>query len=371
MKSLPPTRRPRTLTHELLALLTIALVAIGLVNVSQAVTLHPGDILVAGRHQLKDGAVFRVDPLTGEYTVISDNTHGAGPLLYTPGAVTLASDGQLWVTDMGATHIDDIPQHPPQILKIDPGTGNRVAIPIQGLAGDFGAMAREVNGQLIVGGFAALYRLNPSTGVAAEISGPNSGSGPAFSLLQGFAVSGNSAFVSNFQSTVRVDLTTGARTIVSGNAVGTGPEIRPVDVAFDAAGFLIETVTISGQSSPGVFRVDPVTGNRVAISSATVGGGEPLNHIVGVGIGVDGSIFTAARSDIVGILKVDPTTGDRQWLANLNDTAISLSGVTIVPANVPEPATRLLAALGAVVLALRAPGAFVGRKDFRTGRGVT
>jgi sugar lactone lactonase YvrE/predicted small integral membrane protein len=351
MKTLKSSRLRRQSTGCRWAAIAAWCVTVGLGAEAFAATLHPGDIVVAGQQ-----AVFRVDPVTGDYAVISDNTHGSGPSMYAAVTVTLASDGQLWVTDLGESRID-AQQHPSQILKIDPVTGNRVAIPIQGLAGNTGLMTREVGGQLIVGGIGALFRLNPSTGAASEISGPHAGSGPAFNFLQAFTVSANSAFATNFQRTIRVDLTTGARTIISGSGVGTGPTISPVDVALDSAGFLIETVTTTSQSSPGVFRVDPVTGNRVAISSPTVGGGEPLGVLGGLGIGADGSIYTATRANgIVGVLKIDPTTGNRQWLANLTAAGTSLGGVTIVPANVPEPSTIALAVVGAVLLLLRRQG---------------
>lgn len=331
-------------------------------GMAAAVTLHPGDIVVAGQDTNKNGVVYQVDPISGAHTIISDSTHGAGAQLGNIGAVTMASDGDLWVVQ-GGQQGPGVPTYPAQIFKIDPATGNRVTAINMGSMTP--VMAREVGGQLIVSiASAGLYSLNPSDGTRTKISGGAIGSGPAFASPALFSVSGNNAFLTDYQAGVfRVDLTTGARSLVSSASVGTGPYATTIDVALDIVGNLITTTGL-----PGVLRIDPATRNRVAISSASVGGGVPLTAsnagvntsmtLAGLAIGADGSIYTAEffnfAGGATGVLKIDPVSGNRQFLANMTGEANQLYGITIVPANVPEPSTITLAALG-IALLLRRP----------------
>ncbi len=358
-------------------LLRLAAMCLALVpcRIAAAVTLHPGDIVVAGQDTNKNGVVYQVDPITGAHTIISDSTHGSGAQLHNISAVTMASDGDLWVVQ-GGQQGPGIPTYPAQIFKIDPATGNRVTVINMGSMTP--VMAREVSGQLIVTiAFDGIYSLNPSNGTHTKITGGTTGSGPAFASPALFSISGNNAFVTDYQAGVfRVNLTTGARSLVSSASVGTGPYATPIDVALDSAGNLITSTGL-----PGILRIDPATGNRVAISSATVGGGVPLTvsnagvntpmTLAGLAIGPDGSIYTAeffnSAGGATGILKIDPVTGNRQLLANMTGEANQLYGVTIVPANVPEPSTITLAALSIVLLLLRRPSRSTDVRSHRAG----
>jgi predicted small integral membrane protein len=315
--------------------------------------LKAGDILVAGRSGT-DGIVFEVDPTTGAYTVLSGSAHGSGPAMHWVTSVTLASDGQLWVTDYGVNGVA------PQILKIDPTTGNRVALPA---APQGPIMTREVNGRLVVTSPNGIFDVDPVSGASQQISGNSAGSGPGLAVTEGFFVADHFVVSTNSASLVRVDLNTGARQIISAENVGTGPQAILIDVARESDTSLVTTGLFLGDtdSHAEITRVDPLTGNRVVIASPTVGTGAPVTshpfsdnnplQLFGIAVGSNGSIFTTAsgsgRSEL---LRIDPVTGDRTVVSNLIAASDRLRFITIVPANVPEPSTVALAVLGAITL---------------------
>ena len=84
----------------------------------QAAGLAPGDIVVGAAFTDSDFGLMLVDPVTGNRTILSDNTHGTGPVLSEVSGITFASDGSLLVGDAVAQ----------QLVRIDPITGNRTVI---------------------------------------------------------------------------------------------------------------------------------------------------------------------------------------------------------------------------------------------------
>ena len=64
------------------------------------------------------GAVLRVDPVSGNRTVVSDAGTGSGPILLEPVDIEVGSDGQLVVVDesLGA------------VLRVDPVSGDRTVV---------------------------------------------------------------------------------------------------------------------------------------------------------------------------------------------------------------------------------------------------
>lgn len=87
-----------------------------------AVEAH-GDVVVADGfdQRTQQGgfqAVVRVNPLTGDRTVVSDSQIGAGPLFVTPRALAIGLAGQVVVTDTGLR----------AVLRIDAQRGDRAII---------------------------------------------------------------------------------------------------------------------------------------------------------------------------------------------------------------------------------------------------
>jgi len=178
------------------------------------------------------GALFRVDPVTGARTVLSDfgagANQGAAPL-----GVAIESSGQ--------------------ILVIDPiaGTGNR----------------------------GALFRVDPVTGARTVLSdfgaGPNQGVTPF-----GVAVEASGQIlVIDWQAGTgadgalfRVDPVTGARTVLSDFGVGANQGVDPYGVAVESSGQILVVDLNAGTGFQGaLFRVDPVTGARTVVSDFGAG----------------------------------------------------------------------------------------------------
>ena len=107
-----------------------------------------------------------------------------------------------------------------------------------------------------------------------------------------------------------VDPITGDRTIVSSAAVGSGQNLeRPEGIAIAANGDLV--VADQGPSSvDAVVRIDPTTGNRTVVSKASVGGGPNFSDVRGVAVESTGDILVVDIG-LEAVLRVDPCTGDR------------------------------------------------------------
>ena len=99
------------------------------------------------------------------------------------------------------------------------------------------------------------------------------GSGPGFVTPVGIAVEADSSLVVvdlGLEAVVRVDPSSGDRTIISDASIGSGPGfVTPFDIAVEADGSLV--VVDSGLEA--VVRVDPVSGDRTIISDASTGSG--------------------------------------------------------------------------------------------------
>ena len=135
-------------------------------------------------------AVIRVDPVSGDRSIISARTRGIGPNFISPFDIVVEPTGQLVVADanLGA------------LVRVDPASGNRTILAgcmdiecsiVRGesagscIFGDglgFSPMAVESDGSLVVGG-AAWVRVDAVTGDRTLISDscipPRRGSGPS------------------------------------------------------------------------------------------------------------------------------------------------------------------------------------------------
>jgi hypothetical protein len=107
---------------------------------------------------------------------------------------------------------------------------------------------------------------------------------------------------------IDIDPRTGARTLISGDGTGSGPELRePYTVAVEASGdILVSDADIMG--NPELLRISPDTGNRAIVTGGAVGSGP--TPFIGVTVAlVRGVIYLM---DYAGtIVSVDPVTGDR------------------------------------------------------------
>jgi NHL repeat-containing protein len=114
---------------------------------------------------------------------------------------------------------------------------------------------------------------------------------------------------SNGPIVVEVNPVTGARTLISGDGTGSGPELAiPYTVAVEASGDILVADSDAATGAPQLLRITPASGNRAVLTGNGVGSGPALTIFAMVGL-ERGVIYLM---DFAGtIVSVDPVTGDR------------------------------------------------------------
>ena len=176
------------------------------------------------------GALFRVDPITGARTLLSD--FGVGPNLgFDPFGVAVEANGTLVVVDFSAG-IGLLGA----LFRVDPVTGARTLLSDFGVGPNQGAepigLAVEANGTLVVADF-------------------NAGTGGRGALF-------------------RVDPVTGARTLLSDFGVGANQGVDPVGVAVEASGTLVVVDATAGGGRGALFRIVAGGPSRLTIAACTL-----------------------------------------------------------------------------------------------------
>ncbi len=214
--------------------------------------------------------VVSVDPITGNRTVISSDGSSSGSILRRPTGIAIEASGSLVVVDA------------------------------------------ELNG---------IVRVDPVTGDGEIVSDANTGIGMVPKRLTRIAIDADGSYLvtayreSNFERgyvMVRVDPVSGDRTIISGLSIGNGsPFLDPVGIAVEADG----SVLVADNKRPAVIRIDPSSGDRSILSDVTgqAGSGPDFSGITGIMVAADSSIVLTGMIEtyVGGIFKIDPVTGDR------------------------------------------------------------
>ncbi len=264
--------------------------------------LIPGDVYILPTPA--PPRVFRVDPNTGDRTVISQT----GGTLAGPG------DSTTTFPTIGSGPVLNGPMLARQF-------GNEILVSDSGQYGTAGA------------NLGTIFAIDPMTGNRIVVSGGGSvGSGPAMPLPGDIRLTGNTTFVTDgAEGLLKIDLSTGNRTLVSGAGAGAGPSFLSAGQTGILGG---QVVTYGhgagyGISGYGVYAIDPTTGNRSIISSSTLGTG-PYNSqqaFAGLAVEAGGTILsTAGPGDVVSpghpqtysnsLLTIDPATGNRSILSD-------------------------------------------------------
>ena len=131
-----------------------------------------------------------------------------------------------------------------------------------------------------------------------------------------------------------------------GRASARAPSIsNPNDLELDHAGSLLVSL-----SSGSILRVDPTTGDRTVVTSSTVGTGPIPSDYFQLGLTASGAII-AANNSANQLLTIDPISGNRTILSDATHgtgpNLLDPIAVAVVP-SVPEPSTIVLAALGSL-----------------------
>jgi len=281
-------------------LLLAAVLSVSLADVATA--LDPGDIVVGQGETL-----LRIDPVTGDRSVLTGTGVGTGPALDLPVQIAFDVDGALIVADFDLQ----------ALVRVDPITGDRtiVASPSVGSGLPFRPfavdrpvledyLAIEANGP-------SLVFVDPATGDRTIVSSSGVGGGPPLSVPRAIRVRGpgNKVFVTNggVGSLIEVDYVTGQRTTISGPGVGTGPLlVTPRGLGLDADGDFF----VADGGLDAIVRIDGTTGDRSIVSDAGTGSG-PLFGLPYDLRGEVGGSVVVVDLDLFAVVRVDLSTGDR------------------------------------------------------------
>jgi DNA-binding beta-propeller fold protein YncE len=240
-----------------------------------------GNLVVAdlGEPNRKDGAVVRVDPLTGRQSLLS-----SGGEFFDPAGIAVAPDGQIYVVDNRA------PDNDGAVIRVDPRTG------VQSLVTDRGELdlpfgiAIERDGNLVVSNrespsplpllcriLGKVVRVNPVTGDQVEVSRAGHIAWPF-----GLAVRPDGGII-----VVNECGAGGGLVLLNRLGLGqlvltpNGPHdvlVTPERVALDPnGGLLVSDFSAGPDGEGGVVSVDPETG-----AQSLVRAGELFNHPLGI-----------------------------------------------------------------------------------------
>lgn len=188
----------------------------------------------------RDGSLYRVDMTTGDRTVVTSPTRGTGPTIINPGHVISLPDGDILLAIAGRP--DD--GMTGAILRVDPLTGDRSVFsgPTRGAGDNFitaSGLTLTKSGEIYAtdNWNARIYRIDPLTGDRTMVANGFVPEEPTF--LSPYAVAeespGKLIFTDvNYSEIFRADITTVTHDLLSSDAVGygTGPSLNyPVGIA--------------------------------------------------------------------------------------------------------------------------------------------
>ncbi len=245
------------------------------------------------------GALYRIDPLTGQRSILSDfGDSKQGPLGVNPSGVAVERSGSLLVVDASAGS-----DHRGRLFRVDPRSGEREIVSDFSNVGQ-GALgvtpvsiALESTGQILV------TDANLIPGAAGHL--------------------------------FRIDPVTGIRTVLSNfGDPGAGPlGVDPSSVAVDRSGRIVVVDPGSAFGAPGaqLFHIDPVSGERAVVSDFNnVDQGLTGLTPVGVALDANGRILVvdpdAGDTQNGGLLRVDREDGDGRLLSDFGNPDQGVTG---------------------------------------------
>jgi sugar lactone lactonase YvrE len=338
-------------------------------------------------------AIQRFDPTDGSIATISAFGIGDGPTFLSANDLAFDSNGLLWVAnglrlfsvDPETGTRDLVFQSPPPgadaalsakrlsgepsgtmlvlheyrdspytprfqgVVRVDPIGPTLVdLVPRQDYG--FGDLAVSPDGRIFLTYQGRVVRVDPVSGLHEMVSDPSRGAGPAFQFPATLIAPSNEGLVVgdyDLGALVRVDIATGDRSILSGAAVGQGPDLSNALVwGNETSGAIIAT------SSGGMLRIDPASGDRERLLEGTVGTGPlAIPALVQPGadslaLGPGGAAFVAdGRSSPSPVLSVELATGDRSFLPDADPsdpvlTALGTAESTEATGNIIALATQ-------------------------------
>ena len=315
---------PRRLLTGLIGLLTVAIFIAGALaqdagafRKDLSTKLQPGDIVyVDSGDAVHGGFVIKVNPLTGEKTVIA-----SGGLLRMPFGVVIDAAGQLIVSDSE------------RLIRINPETGAQSLI-ADNSHGDLGwpcGLAMEHNESIVVANLHTVVRVNLNS---SHIQTVCAGGSLLYPLCVAVADNGdlivlNMAFPAEI---LRVS-PNGAQTIIARGSLLNHPQA--IAVQGDHI-FVTDVVGSDGNFGIGrVIDVDARTGEQSVLAE-----GDYLCGPVGITVDEDGQLvvgdpytINVESPDLFdgGIIRINPVTHDQILVTRGEGAFVNPRGVAIVP----------------------------------------
>ncbi len=328
-------------------------------GISPAAILSPGDIVVSSLGELfvdGDSAIFKVDPETGDRTIVTGPGVGSGPE-FNPAGAAVASVYDVYFTDnvsdtASVFHLDVVTGNRQVIASTTIGTGPVIQLP-------FDVIVRG-DGKLVVAdaGGNALVLVDPATLERSILSGSGVGLGPDFNGPVGMTLDANgdifvTVATSPTSTLFKVDPLTGNREIVSSSDMGSGPGTDLwSDVALDLAGHALVTNLDGPSPIRGVIDINLDTGDRDILSASGIGAGPVLFEPWSIGVESDGHILVTNAVANDALIRIDPASGDRTIVSGFGvgsgPDLLTPLYLDIVP--VPEPSSVILFISGVLLM---------------------
>ncbi|HAK94622.1 MAG TPA: hypothetical protein DCM87_06375 [Planctomycetes bacterium] len=287
--------------------------------------LQDGALLVA---DWAEGTIVHIDE-DGARTVVSGAGIGAGPALAHPGAIALIDQRTLAVACAMPETV---------ILSVELPSGNRTVLadaqhgagPVAGAV--FDLEADPQGGSLVLSDPAApaIIGLDPGTGDRFMLLAGAWGNGPKPRRPQGIAAAGSALYVVERAKgdVYRVDIQTADRTLASKGADGAPAlDARAIAVRGDAVAY------IAGRSSQNIVAVTLATGARRVLSGGSIGTGPALRAPAALFCDANDTLLIADRDAVIRVYEKE--NGRRETVAQgaLGDlTAVARAGGEVVVA---------------------------------------
>jgi Ca2+-binding RTX toxin-like protein len=263
-----------------------AVLAVLLVVPAEA-AISPGDVIVADREaDGGTGALIRVDPVTGQQSIVSDNTISTQKLFEDPEGVALDPvDGSLLVADSGAFQSGN-----GGVIRVEPDTGQQSAVSNNSLSSQ--KLFEDPRG-IMVTASGAIYVVD------------------------------SAAFQDGDGGVIKVDPATGQESAVSSNDTSTFDLFEePYGITREAGGDLavadISSPPGGGDDSGAIIGIDLETGNEFLISSNTLSGPDLFEDPYGLDVETNGNILVANASGVsatTGVIRVSRFSGQQAVVA--------------------------------------------------------
>ena len=262
----------------------------GLIDIPLGIALDAGgSILVADADA--GGAVIRVNPTTGQQTLVSNAAVNTGPDLFSdPAGIALDAQGRILIADLSASG------GPGGVIRVNPSSGQQTLVSDNvittgtGLFDDPGGIALDGQGRILVAdgdstigdASGAVIRVSPTTGQQTLVSNAAVNTGPDFFSdpteialdAQGRILIADLSAFGGPGGVIGVNPDNGQQTPVA-IPLGVTYFAEPVGIALDAEGQIL-IVDRLAEGTGAVIRVDPATAKQTLVSTNAINTGTDL-----------------------------------------------------------------------------------------------